>query len=106
MILDTNARLHPAVSATSSAVTVHEWPYTSFISLARDIRKESSPAAGQYPKLPCEDEVSPRAFAKDSGGGYPGEPCDISSKGRSGVGTYDAAHLNACGILDPPLIYI
>src|SRR5882672_568537 len=44
----TNAMLQPTVRAISSADISASCPYTSFISPARTLLREASPAAGQY----------------------------------------------------------
>ena len=95
----TNAMLQPAVKATSSTDISAFFPYTSFISPARAVLSEISPAAGQYP----HDEGDLDAFESPSrrlwGGAMPGTPCDMSSKGRVGDGMKDPAHLYALGML-------
>lgn len=98
----TNAILHPAVIAISSSVTSVSAPYLIFISSAMAVLSPGSPALGRYPQLEGADEARARASRTIWGGGTPGTPWDMSSRGRPSVGRYAAAHAYACGILRCP----
>lgn len=86
MTVAANAIFDPAVIAISSEVISASSPYTNFISRVRDSLRERSPSLGPYLQLSDCKDAEESARRRESGGGFPGDPCAISMTGRSLVG--------------------